>query len=431
MYAALSTSRLRHAAVRPTRRASRCLARGKSMVLSKLAAEQEKEAAAETAGGECSFTDLGPDVVAGAASAARAAPAAAAAAAGPHRTSHYSRIVEPAAPGVAAAAAAAAGPPLAAAACPSLELLEELASRLHIPPANFEGGFTMPLAARHQGRQNRCVASAFATAVSIRALFQANGRGPLFALRSAELRPSVAHAYHAQRVLECQARDNPRCDCGPVCGGECEDCGSIPRFMCEAFAQGIVMERQWPVRYACKAHKRMIVDTETRNAHNARVTELVEGSQTPSSFVGSMPHYRLKHFEFLPLGRGVAAMAFRIQGHMAFGSPVVACLLQYQNQLDFFARMKEIQGSLPTDATVYDAAFTLPPPTGTPLSMAHAVTIVGMNPALKKLRLRNSRGEHWGFHGDFSMETSQLGRHQVVALIAVLEVELRNGHLVK
>ena len=310
--------------------------------------------------------------------------------------------------------------------CPGLDLLENVADRFGIAAANTHSPFAMPLCARDQGRQNRCAASSFCTAMYLRALFQVVHPATLAALRSGELRPSPAHAYHRSRVAECET--NRRCDCGPVCGGDCDDCGSLPQFIRAACRGGIVTERAWPAELAARqaaAASRGSARASQVRAHNARVASLQKRSRDADAFLREEPYYRLSVTESPRISMAAEVLIRRLEEHLRDAEPVVAFLLQFPNQLRFFQR----QGLLSTatrGATVYAPCHIMPSAEGSPGAMTHAVTVVGCNPALRLLRVRNSRGTHWGFHGDFALRYEDVTRSQITRLVAVLEVSLHN-----
>lgn len=261
------------------------------------------------------------------------------------------------------------------------------------------------LQAHNQKNEHRCVASAICTAMMLRAMYTARDDTRRKLLCGGN-QPSVCHAYHMQRRMECLA--NQRCKCGIACGQLCDNCGSIMTVMVSACSRGICTEKEWPV-------------AECRNLKIATAANT-------SSFLSGKMAYKLRGDtrggRWIPVRQGGPAIIAAVIAALERGCPVVMNLLVYKNQSEFYVRSRNNKPS--TGSSVYDAPFQLPspPPTEAPLPMGHAVLIVGVNEAHTRLRVRNSGGAEWGHHGDMNMSTADLRPRQVLALFVVEGVDI-------
>ena len=286
---------------------------------------------------------------------------------------------------------------------PHLDVVEAVAALLQAPRAMAGAGFVPCLEAHEQGTENRCAAAAITTGMYLRALLLASP-GVRVQLQNARHVPSACHAYHVQRRMECEA--NRRCLCGPVCGGLCNNCGTVLSVMVEACQAGVVTCGEWP-------------------ASKFNSLQLVQACKKPE-YLETRCYYSLPAdgVVWLKATAGAAALVSRIRDHLADGQPVLITCIHYRSQLPFFERLSGAgQG-----VSVYDNAFTLPGKKDgeRPHGLGHAMLIVGLDEKLQRLRVRNSRGPKWGFHGDFNMPTRMLTPVYVSSLLAVRDVQLHN-----
>jgi len=312
----------------------------------------------------------------------------------------------------------------------SPDMVTSLHRRLGYRATALSGGevtSAAPLHLREQGRSYRCVASSFATAMYFRALFQCD-KAQTTILASRVLRPSVAHMYHTQREMECRDRANSgksmhavkgrSCDCGPKCGGICDDVGTLNGWMHLACEAGVVCEKDWPHRYG---------DDRSASLSNAsKIAQYVKESHSPS-FMASRPYYRLTLAKALPLvDRTSATISGWIRHSLKFGEPCVISLRRFPNQVRWF----HSQDALSEHAdTPYDVLHLLPRAEGASHNMSHAVIIVGYDADSDRFRVRNSRGSAWGCGGEFSMAASYMSSHQILDATVIMEVQICNRHL--
>lgn len=283
---------------------------------------------------------------------------------------------------------------------PGGEIFEAVAARLGTPMTNVGKGYVGALKSQNQQTENRCVATAVCTAMRLRAFMMADAK-TLEVLRPPDNAPSVAHAYYAQRRMECMA--TARCDCGPVCGGLCDaKCGSLLSVVVAVAKQGIVLERTWPVSAS-------------------RSTAHIEAS-IAEGYLSDKAHYRLTRKEMVDLGLKASAIAAKVTYLLDSGIPVVCNLFLYPNQ----EAWSKTQRKVVLAKSVYDSVHTLPRGEGMRLPMGHCVLIVGYDAAKRRYRLRNSFGESWGWNGDFAMKFEDLTERHAHGLMAVLEVALEN-----
>lgn len=313
----------------------------------------------------------------------------------------------------------------AVAVAPEHDLIHRAMRRVHYTNVSKK---RKTLEAHNQESQHRCVAAAMCTAMLIRAIMSTKG-----ALQEALCRdsnkPSVAYAYHRQRVMECRA--NARCKCGKACGSLCDNCGSLLTVMQDAGAEGIATESAWPI-------------AEYNNIHRARAAN-------NASFLASRPYFRVtgksgfQEFAFRvgDATQQSADMVRQIQTALKNGFPIIINMKVYPSQVPFFQQCRQATSkstssaassaaskSIPTSTQLpwWHARFQLPPPLAREAcnKLGHAMLIIGSSAAHAVFRVRNSAGAEWGCNGDLAIPFSALTPRQVSALVAVRRVDVIN-----
>jgi hypothetical protein len=300
---------------------------------------------------------------------------------------------------VAGAAAKTAAP-----AVPKLDILEAAAALIRAPRVLSSAGHVSCLSAMDQGNENRCVASALCFAMYLRALLLAPPATRLL-LAHADNLPSPCHAYDAQRLLECN--DTARCSCGPMCGGVCDNCGSVVTYMVEACEAGIVTEHSFP----------------SAQANSTKLTLESRGD----GYRESRCYYRLEPngAAWLSITAGADKLAARIEHCIGAGQPVVINTIHYASQDAFYRRL---DGDREAGVSPYDSKYLMPPKDAgeRPSTMGHVMLVVGANPAQRRLRVLNSRGAAWGFHGCCCISYDHLAPTYLKSALAVQRVALHN-----
>lgn len=222
-----------------------------------------------------------------------------------------------------------------------------------------------PLPVANQHDSYACTAFAVTAGMALRA-----------GVTKAEQRPSAAHAYCLQRQEECAT--TRRCDCGPSCGGVCnETCGSVLDVLLGVAEAGLASERTWP----------------SSNLQDKALSQ--RAKELPRVM-------RLKLCEWL--GKEARVVA----AYLRQGFPVVCTLKLFSNQWDFFVHGKS--GG--------EAVF--PGPSGVLASMGHCVLLTGIGE--DGFQARNSFGPDWGDGGNFVLPFRLINDAQVFALAAIVEV---------
>ena len=283
---------------------------------------------------------------------------------------------------------------------PTHEVLDDAAHALGIPRVNTKAGFVAPLSPLDNEREHRCVAAAMVMASTLRAIMQADDR-TRHVLRRSGNGPSVADAYHTQRVKECE--ETHRCDCGPMCGGLCDNCGSVAEVMVRVFREGVALERDWPL-------------SESRNETFAKA------ARDRRAFLKDRPFYRVVNSEWVPLRRDMTPVVASLEDYAMRGIPVVVNLSMFANQDAWMGEQSRCRRG----ADCYEDCHRMPAPSGTTMPLGHAVLLVGCDEKRRRFHMRNSFGSDWGYHGDFCIAYDDLKREGLQSMIAVLEVSLEN-----
>ena len=288
---------------------------------------------------------------------------------------------------------------------PELDVLTAVSRAIGAPMA-VAGAAAPALHAHSQENEKRCVASAMCVAMMLRALHLAKPHVRAL-LQLKKNHPSITHAYHTQRRMECEA--NRRCNCGIGCGELCEDCGSRMTVMLDACKAGIVQEAGWPMA----------------ERHNLKYAKAANAPQ----FLDDKVFFKVAAggMEWIDVGAGPDALGATLADHLGQGHPVVINIMVYPSQAPFFTKQTGIEpGKSP-----YDARHLLPAPRPAerPEPIGHAMLVVGVQPELRRIRIRNSAGPGWGFHGDLCMSYDLLVPKQTMGLLAIKEVTLHNAHL--
>lgn len=278
------------------------------------------------------------------------------------------------------------------------DVLDAVAGRLGIPQVNLGKGYIGSLRTQNQATENRCVATSVATGIYLRALSLSPPK-VLEAIRPASKAPSVCHLYHAQRRRECL--ETRRCNCGDVCGGLCNaECGSLLSVVVGVCREGVALESAWPVSKA----------RDTGKVKEANDEE----------YLKRKAHYRLTRVEFLNLGLKAETVAYNVERMIKEGIPVVCNMYLYPNQEVWNKTQRKVKRG----KTVYDEVHTMPQGKGVALPLGHCVLIVGFREG--KVRIRNSFGEDWGWHGDFSLPYALLRKDHIHGLMGIEGVVVEN-----
>lgn len=280
------------------------------------------------------------------------------------------------------------------------DLLDTAAQKLGRARGNLRAGYTGPLTPHDQGAEERCVAASMCTGLLLRAICTAGNASTLQFLNQTGNTPSIAHAYHAQRVEECEV--NRRCDCGPMCGGLCDPrCGTVLSVMVSTCKKGIVPASVWP-------------------SAAARDTNMPAVANRPD-FLTTHPLYRLNKAEFIPIEElSTPAVLNSVRSMVHNAVPVLLNMYVYTNHTEFYRAQHDVE---PNDS-VYADAHTMPLGTGLPGTTGHCMLIVGYDDSVQKLRVRNSFGPNWGCHGDFALPYAAMSPRYVHALVGILDVSL-------
>ena len=286
----------------------------------------------------------------------------------------------------------------------SLLLLQEAAVRLGLPRLKTSVASTnTALSAHNQQREFRCVAASMCMGMFLRACLQLHAHEvpsicPVLARECNT--PSITYAYHAQRRQECE--NSQRCDCGPMCGGVCDNCGTRIHVMAEVCRRGVCRAEAWD---------------------GAARSKTMVSTANDVAFLSTRPHYRLSACEWIPLSLTSEGIADSLRAQLFMGCPVVMTLLMFTNQQKFRVRLMAPRAR----KNVFDDQFLLPDGRGRTMAISHAVLIVGMNADGTRLQVRNSDGASWGCHGDFCMRVADVTPRNVGSLLAIQEVQLEDA----
>ena len=299
----------------------------------------------------------------------------------------------------------AAGDDASVVLCPSLNIMESVAQRMGISRWCATAGFVAPLAAHDQNNEHRCVAAAMCTAMFLRACLMCEA-ALLSVLRIEECQPCVRYAYHTQRRRECEATQ--RCFCGPMCGGICDNCGTVMSVMVDVCKEGLPQSTAWGAE--------------------AKVDQAFLDEVNADGFLRELPTYRLTRAVWIRAD-GAGAMLANIRMQLFMGVPVILSLHLYTAQHAWQVAMsdkatREERGAAAEG--VLDPRFLMPPAGGRRSVVGHAVTVTGMLEKERRLLIRNSYGDDWGYHGDCCMAFDDVAPSNISSMLAVQEVALGN-----
>jgi hypothetical protein len=267
-----------------------------------------------------------------------------------------------------------------------------------------------------QGRDERCVACSLSFAMWAAALRNTSSVSEARWLQDSRHMASSAHAYHIQRVFECESTG--RCQCGPMCGGACDQkCGSKLSVMLRVGEAGFTTREQWPV-----------------NAPNAKAPDLAKECQ---------PVFHLTD-DIETLRAGDERAVEEVIRALRAGFPVILNMFVYRNQARFFAMQCDttnevvsgsslkplelfeeeelvsgLSGSIEIAETVYDPRHTMPTGDGARQRVGHCVVAVGCNADGTKVCIRNSLGVTWGCKGHFAVHTADIHPDQIHGIVII------------
>lgn len=260
-----------------------------------------------------------------------------------------------------------------------------------------------------QGDNEACVAASLAYAVALACLASSpRARDIIYSHGQV---PSVNYAYHRMRQLD------RKCHCGRNREGVCDKfCGGFVTTGIGVFEVGVPPASFWP---------------EDRPDDRALVARL-----KTQPFLGASYVFRLREF------RTLSNTATEVLAALRAGHPVVINLKVFHKQKAFFERSGlnggsggelgggsglGIQGGSGVQDTVYAPRFQLPPPDneGPTHHMGHCVLVIGYSDAAQAFRVRNSFGDQWGYHGDFSIPFRLFHEDQVYQSVAVVSGDVR------
>lgn len=286
------------------------------------------------------------------------------------------------------------------------DILDACADRLGIARSDRGSGYVKPLIPYDQKDTKQCMAASACMAMYLAALLRADD-ADLIKLRNSKSHfPSVTYAYYKQRQLEC--RETGRVKCGAMCGGDCEDLGSVMFYMIRTLKAGVVLEEFWP---RVRSHDDDMISKANDNG-----------------FLPGTPRFVLSGcYKVTPAMKKDAVLEI-FRGSIDRGQPVVINMIGYGNQNAFANRQKDERAG----ASWTDEKHRMPPPDpSTRLSSGHAVTLVGYDNSKRLLRIRNSSSDKWGYHGDFALsydyfgsEHKESGTKQMYGALVITEVKL-------